>query len=467
MRFRIGVIAMAISLVFISACSSSGKSSSSDQGLGGETSTTTATNAACKNAQLTSPEVGVTPTTITVTVVADVQNAFRPGLFKGSWDGVKAWGNYINANGGLACRKVVVKEADSQLSGPEAKAAVATACGDSLALTGTTALFLADVSGMNSCKDKTGKATGLPDFAELQTEPVQQCSPVSFAALPNSASCPYSGTGPRTYSVGYTQYDYYLKKYPNTPLHGVFAIPKDVNSTIVATMPIIRAENKMGIKSDFELGMSGTATQPGYTPLVQQIKTHNSNYARNGLDYKGTVLERKEAAAQGVNDKVLVWDCSLQCYDKRLIGEGGAAVDKQYVWLSFLPMEDGKGVNPELTAFLTYDKNPDGFGMQAWVAAEVFARAVNDAIKANGNNPNAITRADILAATKNIHDFTANGLVPPTDIGNRKGSVCLVGMQVQNGKLVRVDPTTPGQFDCDGNKPPLVFTIDPKAEYKG
>ena len=58
---------------------------------------------------LTSPEVGVTPTTITVTVIADVNNSLRPGLFKGSWDGVKAWGDYINANGGLACRKVVVK----------------------------------------------------------------------------------------------------------------------------------------------------------------------------------------------------------------------------------------------------------------------------------------------------------------------------------------------------------------------
>lgn len=231
-------------------------------------------------------------------------------------------------------------------------------------------------------------------------------------------------------------------------------------------MPIIRAENQMGIKSDAEFGVSGTAQQSAYTPVVQAIKQNKSTYARNGLDYTGTLLERKEAEAQGINDQVKVWDCSLQCYDKRLITAAGGATEGQYVWLNFLPFED-KGHNPELDAFLQYNKSPDGFGLQAWIAAEVFARAVNDAIKANGNDPNAITRANILAATKNIHDFDANGLTPKLDIGGKIGSTCLVGMQIQGDKFVRIDPEEPGTFDCGNNKPPLVFTIDAAKEYKG
>jgi hypothetical protein len=468
MRVRFGVIALALmtAVMALSACGSSKKSGSDDLG-GGATTTVAGANAeACKNATLTSPEVGVTPQKITVTVIADVDNGFRPGLFKGSWNGVKAWGDYINANGGLACRQVVVKQVDSHLSPDGSKAAVASACTNSIALTGTTALFLSDVSGMEGCKDKAGKATGIPDFAELQTEAAQQCSPVSFAALPNGSECPYSGTGPRQFRVGYTQYDYYLNKFGKDAMHGVFAIPKDVPSTIASTMPIVRAENQMGIKSDDEIGMSGTAGQSAYTPLVQSIKQHKSTYARNGLDYTGTLLERKEAQAQGINDQVKVWDCSLQCYDKRLISEGGGATEGQYVWLNFLPFED-KGHNPELDAFLQYDKSPDGFGLQAWIAAEVFARAVNDAIKANNNDPNAITRANILTATKNIHDFNAGGLTPKLDIGGRIGSTCLVGMQIQGDKFVRIDPVDPGTFDCDNNKPPLVFKIDPAKEYKG
>ena len=130
-----------------------------------------------------------------MTVIADVNNSIRPGLFKGSWDGVKAWGDYINSKGGLACRKVVVKQADSKLSPTDAANAVAAACGDSVAMVGTTALFLQDVSGMEQCKDKAGAATGIPDIAVLQTEVAQQCSPISFAALPTGSACPYSGTG--------------------------------------------------------------------------------------------------------------------------------------------------------------------------------------------------------------------------------------------------------------------------------
>src|SRR5207302_8626687 len=99
---------------------------------------------------------------------------------------------------------------------------------------------------------------GVPDLAKLQTEPVKQCSKVSFATLPTGSSCPYSGTGPRQFRVGFTTYDYYFNKYPGVDLHGVFVIPKDLPSTIAASTPLFRAENKMGIASDEELGQSET-----------------------------------------------------------------------------------------------------------------------------------------------------------------------------------------------------------------
>ena len=469
MRLRWCVLATALVLV-ATACSSSGSSKPSaggggNGGLGGATTTTSGANSACKTAALTAPEVGVTASTITVTVIADVNNAFRPGLFKGSWDGVKAWGDYMNSKGGLACRKIVVKQADAKLTPTDANNAVVAACGDSVAMVGTTALFLNNVAAMEACKDKAGKATGIPDLAELQTESSQQCSPVSYATLPTGAGCPYSGTGVRNFHVGYTQYDYYFKKYGANALHGVYVVPKDVPSTIASTMPIFRAENRMGIPSDAEFGKSGTDIQTAYTEVANAMKSHSSTYARNGLDYKGTVLERKEAQVQGVST-VKVWDCSVQCYDKRLIEEGGNAVDGQYVWLNFLPFED-KGANPELDAFLKYDKSPDGFGAQAWIAGEIFARAVTDTMKANNEDPNSITRANILTAIKNMHDFDANGMVPKIDVGRRIGSTCVVGMQVTGGKFVRVDPPTKGTFDCDENKPALALSIDPAKEYKG
>ena len=65
-------------------------------------------------------EVGVTASEISIAVVADVDNPFAPGLFKGAVDGVKAGAAYLNSKaggGGLAGRKVVVDFYDSKLNG--------------------------------------------------------------------------------------------------------------------------------------------------------------------------------------------------------------------------------------------------------------------------------------------------------------------------------------------------------------
>ena len=249
---RTRCVFVAVVVLFAAACSSGGSTNSAG-GLG-STTTAAAANAACTSKPLRSPEVGVTDRTITVTVIADVQNAFRPGLFKGSWDGVKAWAEYVNAKGGLACRRVVVKAVDSHLTADDSKAAVAAACRDSVATIGTSALFLSDVSAMNGCKDASGAATGLPDVALIQTEAAEQCSPVSFAALSTNSACPYSGTGPREFKIAPTEYDFFAKKY-GTDLHAVFVVPKDTPSTIAAAMPVFRGYNKLGVKSDAEFGI--------------------------------------------------------------------------------------------------------------------------------------------------------------------------------------------------------------------
>jgi hypothetical protein len=241
----------------------------------------------------------------------------------------------------------------------------------------------------------------------------------------------------------------------------VYVIPKDLPSTISASTPQFAAQKQNGIKEDQEFGISALDPQSAYTPVVQAIKTNKSTFARNGADYVSTVFMRKEAQVQGVNT-VKVWDCSLQCYDQRLISTGGSAVEDQYVWLSFLPFED-KGSNEELDAFLQYNKKPDAFGAQAWVAGEIFAEAVNAVVAQDG--PNGLTRAAMLDAIKGINDFDAGGFISPTDIGDRKGSNCLIGMQVQDGKFVRINPVEPGKFDCRGKF--YEFSLDPVAAYKG
>ena len=447
-------------MLILSACGS-GKKVGDNGGLTSTTPSVSATTSdICKTTTLTASEVGVTPATITVSVMADTGSQLRPGLFQGSVDAVNAWAKYMNANGGLACRQIVVKALDSKLSGDDAKNGITTACGNSLAMVGTTALFLDDMSGAEQCKDKAGVATGIPDLAVLQTFASQQCSPVSFAALPAAGSCPYT-EGVRQFKASTVTIDYYKKLYGATALHGMYLVPSDLPSTISASTPQIAAFTQNGITEDREFGASAGFTQSGYTPIVQAIKASKATFVKNGSDYVTSVFLRKEAQVQGVST-VKVWDCSLACYDQRLISTGGSAVEGQYAWTSFLPFED-KGHNAELDSFLQYDPKPDGFGAQAWAAGEVFATAVNTVVAKSG--PNRLTRAALLGAIKGIHNFTANGFVSPTDIGNKQGSKCLIGVQVKDGKFVRVDPLEPGKFDCTGKV--VSFSIDPVKAYHG
>ena len=265
----------------------------------------------------------------------------------------------------------------------------------------------------------------------------------------------------RSFKISTTTIDYYLNKYGKNALHGVYLVPSDLPSTIAATTPQFAGDVQLGIAKDAEFGVSALATQPAYTPYVQAIKTHKSTYARNGADYVSYVFFRKEAQVQGVST-VKVWDCSLQCYDARFLSTGGSAVENNYTWLSFLPFED-KGNNPELDNFLKYDTKPDAFGAQGWVSGQIFAQAVNDVVAQSG--PNGLTRSALFTAIHGLTNFDDNGFIAPTNIGGKVGSKCLIGMQVQNGKFVRVDPTAPGKFDCTGGT--FDISIDPVKAYSG
>ena len=96
----------------------------------------------------TTTEVGVSATEIRIGVVADNDNPFVPGIFKGAADAVKGAAKYINANGGIAGRKLVVDVYDSKLNANETRNAFIEACEKDFALVGTTALFVTQVDDM-------------------------------------------------------------------------------------------------------------------------------------------------------------------------------------------------------------------------------------------------------------------------------------------------------------------------------
>jgi hypothetical protein len=399
-------------------------------------------------------EIGVTADTITITVIADVDNAARPGLFKGSRDGVQAAVDYLNEEeGGLAGRQVELNFVDSHLSGDEARSAIIQACQDSFAIVGTTALFLNNVDPAVSCVDQAGAATGLPDVPVLQTEAAHQCSPVSFPVIAGGLECENgapveNAEGEETYTTRQGHVRYHLRQ--NDELSGVWVIPGDLPSTIRATVPLIEGGIKTGIEEVDRFEASALGGQSEFTAPMQAVKSNNATYVLNGLDYRGTVQMRKEATIQGINS-VEVWDCTLQCYDQRFIEEGGADVEDQYVSTFFIPFEERKQ-NASVDQFLKFvgKDNADGFAAQAWAAGLFFRDVVNTIVEANGVN--ALTRAAFLETAATIDDFTADvdgeGMLAPTDVGGHGLSSCFVMMQVKDGKFKRVFPKAKGEFSC-------------------
>ena len=437
-RFRWLVIAMVVGLVSLGISSAA----SAQSGGGGANKAT---------------DVGITPTTIRIAVVADVDNPLQPGLFSGSVAGVQAAARYINANGGVAGRQLVVDFIDSHLNDSESVNAIIKACSQDFALVGTSALFLNNVDDITGCKDMTGAATGIPDLPVVTTEVVQQCDADSFPINPPQIVCSTQSAHPQTYKANAGRALYFQSKFGKN-LHGLYLLTADLQSAKSANQVTATGVQKLGIKADTQEAVSAVAPQSSYTPFAQSMKSANSNFAEVELAYSQTVDLRKEAALQGVNNPNIVWSCTVQCYNPQFLTQGGTSVEGEYVSLGFLPDIEAK-YNKAVAGFDKYTdpSKRDGFAADAFAAGLLLRDAVQDVVAKDGNN--GLTRKNLFTALGTIHAFTADGMLGTTDIAGRVPSPCYMLTQVKNGKYQRVYPSKPGTLDCS-KKNVVTFTLD-------
>jgi Periplasmic binding protein len=392
-----------------------------------------------------STEVGVTADEIRIAVVADVENQLAPGLFKGAVDAVQGFGRYINDQGGLAGREVVVDFIDSKLSADEARNAIIQACQEDFALIGTSALFLNNVDDMVVCVDQEGAQTGLPDIPGVATELVHACSPVTFPINPPTILCATKDDTPQQYRANVGSIRYY-EDLVGDDLHGVTVNTNDLQSAHNSIAIGYELAKAAGMEVDAEFNVSARSPQSAYTPIVQAIKDNGSNIVIDQLNFASNIALRKEAKLQGVTS-VKVWSCPVSCYERSFLQQGGADVEGHYVPLTFLPFDETRS-NKMLASFVRYTgKNKvTGLGAAAWGAGVLFRDAVNAVVERDGVN--GLTRAAFLDALANTHDFSADGMYGHIDIGNRVVSPCGVMMQVRDGEFVRLRPQKPGTLLC-------------------
>jgi ABC-type branched-subunit amino acid transport system substrate-binding protein len=409
----------------------------------------------CKSEPLESTEVGVSDSEITIQVMADTGSSLSPGFGQGSVDAIKGFAKYINDNGGIGCRKLVVRTWDSKFDPAEAKNGQIDACANALAMVGNYSVLNPDPTPMEQCVDKAGVATGIPNVAALAVDGNENCSPMSIGANSRPEPCPLQPNTDREFTRVVGPAKYLLTQHPD--LHGVYLANGDLPSTKLSAVPDILAMQDVGIVWDAKLVQSARDEQSAYIPRVQYLKNGSNLVWHSPADY-ALVAWMKEAIGQGVDMSSVTWACGVACYTSNLLQQGGSAVDNLYVWIPFLPFEE-KDTNAALNAYVTTvaDGKIDYNGAQSWQAAIAFQQAVNQIVADQG--PNAITRANLLTALNSIKDFTADGMTGPHALA--AVNPCFVMMQVKDGAFTRVWPEEKGTLDCDPANLGTV-TVDPE-----
>jgi hypothetical protein len=398
-------------------------------------------------------EVGVTPTEIHIAVIADVDNAAAPGLFKGAVDGVKAGAAYLNSKaggGGLAGRKVVVDFYDSKLNPNDARNGTIQGCGNDLALVGTSALFLTTVDDITNCPDKTGKPVGIPDLSAVTAGVPESCMPMAFPAYGTAIKCDTVNANPQSYFANQGPGKWELSQHKGG-LHGDTIVGNDTKDAARGGTIVALGYQHAGIKPDQGnpvVSVSGRDPQSVFTPIVQKMKEDKSNWNLNIASANQALLIRNEATLQGIDPKSVFWECS-SCYGNAIMKQNAQTFEGEYQFLGFLPFEEAS-VNKTLQGFLTNEKKvggtPDQFGAYAFAGVIAFRDAVNAAVKAHGVN--GITRTNLIDAIKGLTNFDADGMLGTRSFKTGQTTSCFLMVKFTNGKWVRQYPAKKGTFDC-------------------
>jgi len=231
-------------------------------------------------------------------------------------------------------------------------------------------------------------------------------------------------------------------------LHGIWLAPADVKDVENATLPSYQAGMDLGIKPDGEGVYDVFARDPqsALTPKIQVVKQNGSTFLYNGSSAAMMILARREAKLQGANS-VKLWACHQGCYDHDWLVQGGSDVEGTHSMLLNLPFYTEYKSSPPLASLAKTLGGPDkvnSYGVSALIAALMFQDAARKAVAGGGT----LTRQSLFDALKNTHDFDAQGLVGPVDIGNHATPHCIVVTVVKDGKWVREYPKKAGTFDC-------------------
>jgi ABC-type branched-subunit amino acid transport system substrate-binding protein len=370
-------------------------------------------------------DVGITPTSITLANIADVTGPV-PGLFQSAQQSALAFSAYWNAtHGGICGRQIKVETLDSRTDANGYREQMLTACKSAFASVGSMSAF---DNGGAQVEDQCG----IVDVSAAAVTQEHQHTRVTYAANATQVG-----------QVSSTVPGWIAEKYPQ-------AVGKAAFLYINAGAAAVNAQADVKTYEQYGHGWKFVYTQPvdistfNYAPFVQKMKQNGVRFVQWLGAYQEAVRLAQAMQQQGFKPDIFLLDPTG--YSSDYVQSGGSAVDGTVVYLDSALFQDA-GSNQEMATYITWlhrvagsDAQPSYFGIYAWSAMLLFAQT------AEKIGPD-LTRAKLLAALKQVDNWTGNGLHSPQHVGPRQTPNCFAFIQLHGSSWSRLHPTTP-TFDC-------------------
>jgi branched-chain amino acid transport system substrate-binding protein len=360
-----------------------------------------------------SDHTGLTATTVRIGNVSTLLG----GLFKGALVGTEAYAAYVNAQGGVHGRKLVVDSGNDNYQGAP-----------NLQLTQQDIQSDFAMVGSFSLQDNFG-GTVLAKNPQVPNVTVNLDE--ATAALPNSFS---PNPTPSGWQLG--PLTYYQKKFPSL-VRDTGALIADQPSAEEKWVAEKAAMVHLGYRIVFDPTFDISTTN--FDQYVVQMRNAGVKILfleQMPYNYAGSVF--KALDAQNFHPVIVLGGST---YSSQLVPAAGgpAAIDGSYFEQgTALYLGEDAAYIPAVRTFQTWVQRvspgfgPDLYTLFGWMSTELFVQA----LRAAGPDP---SRGSVLQALRSITSFSAGNLTGPANPAKKIPSNCYIIGRVVGGQIVRLD----------------------------
>ena len=369
-------------------------------------------------------EVGVTAGEIKVGNVTSLTGPI-PGFGSTGQQAVRAYFAMVNSQGGVCGRKLTLVSGDDRLDASVNRAETERISRQVLGFTGM--LSIVDGGGAQVLK-----GTNIPDTVLAVGD--------ERIALSNNFSV--QGLTPGVKGTGQElAYRHMAQKFGAKNFAIIWG------SQVVArtqAQAFIEDAKKAGLNIAYTAEVA--PTESNFTSHISEMRSKGVDFLSLNLEINGQSQLRKQMAQQGW--EIPVPDLGSQVYGSRFLKLAGDAANGVHTHVYHALVEDAAAV-PAAAQFrewynrISPGADYDFFAIMSWSGTAAFVKALRMV------GPD-VTRDKMIAAlrSKDFTAFTADGMLAPVDMVNKRPSRCFLLATVKDGKWVREDPASGGGFVC-------------------